>query len=204
MSLEFRPAQARDVERAVPLIYSAGPEGFEYVFTQGRRSVRDYLRHAFVEGAGVFGHRNHTVVEQDGRVVAIGAFYSGVEYNHLSQGTLRQILHFYRFSCLPVLRRAMQTTQWMPPPGQRTLYVANLGVAPELRGQGIGARLLLEQMKHARQAHMAKFALDVVVTNTRAQQLYEKLGLRVVRESNFDAVRNGVRLPQSRRMELAL
>jgi ribosomal protein S18 acetylase RimI-like enzyme len=164
MTLRFRPAVAGDVAQAVPLMYSAGPEGFEYVFTQGRRSALDYLRYAFADGAGVFGHRNHTVVEQDGSVVGIGAFYSGVEYNQLSQGTLLQILRFYNFSCLPVLRRAMQTTHWMPPPGRRTLYVANLGVAPEMRGQGIGARLLHEQMKHARNTRKAQFALDVAET----------------------------------------
>lgn len=204
MSLRFRPAAAADLEQAVPLMYSAGPEGFEYVFTQGRRSALDYLRYAFADGAGMFGHRNHTVVEQDGRVVGIGAFYSGIEYNQLSQGTLQQILRFYNFSCLPVLRRAMKTTHWMPPPGRRTLYVANLGVAPESRGQGIGARLLHEQMNQARTSRKAKFALDVADNNPRAQQLYEKLGLRVVRQSNFMATRNGMRMPQSRRMELLL
>ncbi len=204
MNLRSRPAEAGDVEQAVPLMYSAGPEGFEFVFTQGRRSALDYLRYAFADGAGMFGHRNHTVVEQDGSVVGIGAFYSGVEYNQLSQGTLQQILRFYRFSCPPVLRRAMQTTHWMPPPGRRTLYVANLGVASELRGQGIGARLLLEQMKHARNTRKAKFALDVADNNPRAQQLYERLGLRVVKQSDFEVTRNGIRLPQSRRMELLL
>jgi ribosomal protein S18 acetylase RimI-like enzyme len=204
MELRFRPAVAGDAEQAVPLMYSAGPEGFEFVFSQGRRSALDYLAYAFVDGAGMFGHRNHTVVELDGRVIAIGAFYSGVEYNQLSQGTLWQILRFYHLSCLPVLRRAMQTTRWMPPPGRRTLYVANLGVAPQLRGQGIGARLLNEQMNRARGGRKTKFALDVAANNPRAQQLYEKLGLRVIKESDFEAMRNGVRLPQSRRMELLL
>lgn len=204
MKLHFRPAEPRDLEQAVPLIYSAGPEGFEFVFTQGRRSSLEYLRYTFSDGRGLFGHRNHQVVELDGRVVGIGAFYSGMEYNQLSQGTLQQVLHFYRFSCVPVLRRAMQTTRWMPPPGRGTLYVANLGVAAELRGHGIGARLLHEQMSRARAKGKGKFALDVAVTNPRAQQLYEKLGLRVVGHSHFEATRNGVHMPQTRRMELSL
>jgi hypothetical protein len=33
LNLRFRPAEPRDANLAVPLIYSAGPEGFEYVFT---------------------------------------------------------------------------------------------------------------------------------------------------------------------------
>jgi ribosomal protein S18 acetylase RimI-like enzyme len=204
MSPQFRPAVAADVGQAVPLVYSAGPEGFEFVFTQGRKRALDYLSYAFTQGAGMFGHRNHTVIEIDGRVVGIGAFYSGMEYQQLSQGTLRQVLRFYHFSCAGVLRRALQTTRWMPPPGRRTLYVANLGVSPDFRGRGLGARLLQEQMQHARRNHKAKLALDVAANNPRAQQLYEKLGLRVVRESDFEAVRNGVYMPRSRRMELML
>lgn len=204
MSPLFRPALAADVTQAVPLIYSAGPEGFEFVFTQGRKRALDYLHYAFADGAGMFGHRNHTVVEVDGQVVGIGAFYSGIEYQKLSQGTLRQILRFYHLSCPGILRRAMQTTRWMPPPGRRTLYVANLGVSPDFRGRGVGAQLLHEQMQRARGHQKAKLALDVAANNPRAQRLYEKLGLRVVRESDFEAVRNGVFLPRSRRMELML
>jgi ribosomal protein S18 acetylase RimI-like enzyme len=204
VKLRIRPAESRDCAQAVPLIYSAGPEGFEYVFSQGRRSARDYLAHAFVDGSGLFGHRNHRVVEHDGVVVGIGAFYSGIEYNQLSQGTLRQILRFYGFSCALVLRRSLLTTRWMPPPGRRTQYVANLGVAPELRGRGVGAQLLHEQMSHARCLGKRKFALDVAATNPRAQQLYERLGLQVVREHDIHAARNGVVVPAARRMELLL
>jgi ribosomal protein S18 acetylase RimI-like enzyme len=204
VNLHIRPAEARDTVQAVPLIYSAGTEGFEYVFSQGRRRALDYLGHAFADGAGMFGHRNHRVVECGGEVVGIGAFYSGIEYNSLSQGTLRQILAFYGPACLPVLWRALQTTRWMPPPGRATLYVANLGVAPSLRGRGIGARLLHEQMGHARRLGKRKFALDVAVTNPRAQRLYERLGLRVMQESALHAARNGIVVPASRRMELAL
>ncbi len=204
MSLRFRPAESRDTDLAVPLIYSAGPEGFEYVFTQGRRRAREFLVHAFSDGAGLFGWRNHRVAEHDGHVVGIGAFYSGSEYARLSQDLLRQILRFYRFASVPVLRRAMQTARWMPPPGRRTLYIANLGVAPEHRSRGIGARLLHEQMHRARSEGLAKFALDVAVTNPAAQRLYERLGLRMVRESAAGLSRNGIVLPAVRRMELPL
>jgi len=75
MSLQFRPAEAGDAAQAVPLIYSAGPEGFEYVFTQGRRSALDYLHYAFVDGRGFFGYRNHRVALRAGTVVGIAAFY---------------------------------------------------------------------------------------------------------------------------------
>lgn len=204
MTLQFRPAEKADIAQAVPLIYSAGPEGFEYVFAQGRRNALDYLRYAFADGRGFFGYRNHMVAVRDSVVIGIGAFYSGAEYQDLSRGALQQIVRFYTFTCVPVLRRAMQTTRWMPPPGRRTLYVANFGVAEAMRGQGIGAALLRRQIAAAQATGKRKFALDVAATNPRAQKLYEQLGLRVVRETSFDAERGNLRVPASRRMELLL
>ena len=122
----------------------------------------------------------------------------------MSRGALQQILRFYTYACIPVLRRAMQTTQWMPPPGRNTWYVANFGVSAALRGQGIGAALLQRQIAHAQAIGKRKFALDVAATNPRAQQLYERLGLRVVRETAFAAERDSLQVPASRRMELLL
>lgn len=204
MKLHIRPARATDGAQAVPLIYSAGPEGFEYIFSQGRRRAQDFLDYAFNNAEGLFGHGNHRVVELEGRVVGIGAFYSGIEYNRLSQATMLQVLGFYRLGSPWVLRRAVQSTRWLPPPGRKTLYVANLGVASHQRSRGIGTHLLNEQLAHARRLGKQKFALDVAATNIAAQRLYEHLGLRVVRECDLHATRNGIVVPATRRMELLL
>ena len=202
--IRFRAAEARDAARAVPLIYSAGPEGFDYVFRQGNTSALDYLHYAFPDGRGLFGFRNHTVAEVDGTVVGIGAFYSGVEYNALSNGTALQVLAFYGLRCLPILKRGFETKQWMLPPRRRMLYVANLGVAPEMRSRGVGAALLRSQMQNARGQGKELFALDVAATNPAAQRLYERLGLRVTGETAFIGTRLGIIVPTARRMELEL
>ncbi len=55
MSIKFRPALPDDVEAAVPLIYSSGPDAFDFVFNvPGRATAQDFLRQAFVDGAGAF------------------------------------------------------------------------------------------------------------------------------------------------------
>lgn len=73
MTLHFRPARSDDAEAAVPLIYSSGPAAFDYVFGgTPKGTAQDFLHKAFVSGAGQFGYRQHSVGEQDGRVVAVG------------------------------------------------------------------------------------------------------------------------------------
>ncbi|WP_211238312.1 hypothetical protein, partial [Deinococcus pimensis] len=56
----------------------------------------------------------------------------------------------------------------------------------------------------ARAADLRACALDVAVTNGRAQALYERLGYRVVAERTWRPDRSGVLVPSQRRMELPL
>src|SRR5262245_55488912 len=100
MEILFRPARPEDVEQAIPLIYSSGPEGFNYVFAQHPAAAIDFLRFAYPDGRGFFGYRNHVVATVEGKIVGIGAFYSGNEYNRLSNGSLAQIVRFYGWRCL--------------------------------------------------------------------------------------------------------
>lgn len=203
MALQFRPARADDVDTAVPLIYSAGPEAFEYGFTLGDVRVQDFLRYAYADGRGFFGWRNHVVASDGDEVVGIGAFYSGFEYRALAQGLFAQVTHYYPLTQTPrVLRRGLQLKALMPPPSKRMQYVANLGVRPDRRSQGIGAALLQAQRTAAVQRGHALYALDVAVNNPRGQALYERLGFRVSGEQRFPGPAGVV--PDTRRMEIPL
>ena len=51
--VRFRPARANDMEAALPLILSSGPDAFNYVFRTARHTPEDFLRGAFVDGAGL-------------------------------------------------------------------------------------------------------------------------------------------------------
>jgi ribosomal protein S18 acetylase RimI-like enzyme len=52
----------------------------------------------------------------------------------------------------------------------------DLAVLPELRGQGIGGRLLDAVCDHARQASCCKLTLEVRAENTAADRLYRRHG----------------------------
>jgi ribosomal protein S18 acetylase RimI-like enzyme len=91
----------------------------------------------------------------------------------------------------------------MPPPEPATKFIAQVGVAEALRGQGIGAALLTAQIELARMKNYLKCALDVAVTNPRAQKLYERLGFSVVGERPWPYP-HLANVPGMRRMELAL
>ncbi|MGH8506499.1 MAG: GNAT family N-acetyltransferase [Stenotrophobium sp.] len=205
MTLNFRPATAADAMAAAPMVYSAGPEAFDYILWSAGKVALDFLRHAFADGSGYQGYRNHWVAEREGRVVGVGAFYSGSDDLRLTLGFVKQVLAFYPLAAVPgVIKRALQVAPMMKPVTKDMWYVANFGVAPECRGQGVGAAMLNFQMAEACKQGFRRYALDVAVTNPRAQKLYEGIGLKFVREHKFRGDRERSPVPDSRRLEMTL
>jgi ribosomal protein S18 acetylase RimI-like enzyme len=60
--------------------------------------------------------------------------------------------------------------------GRQTAHVTDVYVRPEARRRGIGRALLAELVEPARQAGLGHVSLEVLVRNTDARRLYERLG----------------------------
>jgi ribosomal protein S18 acetylase RimI-like enzyme len=177
--IAFRPAAPGDVEAAVPLIYSSGPAAFDFVFAQaGARGAPDFLRHAFLQGGGEFGWRNHVAGVAEGRVVAIGAGWDGRQSIVFTLAAARQIFGFFGpIRAWGVILRGLRVETVIRPAGAGEYYLGHLGVDPALRGRGLGARLVADLLTLA--SACPKAVLDVAVGNPRAQALYERLGFAV-------------------------
>lgn len=206
MTIEIREADPADVDAAVPLIYSSGPATFDYVFSHRTHvDAQEFLRRAFVTGRGEFGYQHHYVSTLDGEVVATGACFTGKVAVAHTVAALRQILGAYGLvSGIGVIRRGLQVEQVVQPPRGNLHYIAHLGVRPELRGQGIGTRLLEHLLKLGRERRRTVAALDVAETNPRAQSLYEKTGFWVVREVESTLANETATVANHRRMERPL
>jgi ribosomal protein S18 acetylase RimI-like enzyme len=180
-ALSFRAASRADVADAVPLIYSSGPAAFDYVFNiGGTRDAQAFLRFAYLHGGGEFGWRTHQIAEIGGRIAAAAAAFDGRTVMRFTIAGALQILEFYGpIRAWGVMVRGLRVEAVIRPPRADEYYLCHLGVREEMRGHGIGAhfmRHLLERLD-ARTHRCA--ALDVAVTNPRAQLLYERLGFVV-------------------------
>jgi ribosomal protein S18 acetylase RimI-like enzyme len=198
---QFRSADSRDVDAALPLICSSGPQAFDYGFQCCGKNSPDFLRFAFTDGTGLLGYKNHTVATLNGQVVGIVAVYNLSTYVRLTLGHLWQLWRFYPTSSLiGLIRRGAHLQSIMPPPNQTTHYVAHFGVAEGLRGRGIGRSMLAYQYKKAQELGRTIYALDVSVENPLAQSLYESFGFSVTAENEFSGPRGTV--PNTRRMTM--
>ncbi|MBV8504150.1 MAG: GNAT family N-acetyltransferase [Paucibacter sp.] len=201
----IRAAEARDVDMAVPLIYSSGPAAFDYVFAHpGRTNALEFLRTAFLSGAGEFGFRNHVVLESRAHreVVGIGAGYSGRTTLSFLIAAARQILRCYGPLAAPgVIFRGLRVEGVIPPPsGPHLFYIAHLGVAPAWRGQGLGVQLTEHLLDLGKQQGFRMVGLDVSVENPRAQALYERLGFSCLREHRSTLNNRFATVPSHRRL----
>lgn len=201
MSITFRPARSSDVDVAVPLIYSSGPDAFDYVFADDRRpDGTAFLRKAYVDGRGQFGFRNHTVALDAGRIVGIGAAYGHQGPSWAAVASIQILRTYGPFGAPSVIRRGLRIERVMPPPGANAYYIAHLGVDEERRSEGIGTKLVNRFVAEARTLGHRTAELDVSVDNPRAQKLYEVLGFRVLEESESDLATDHGEVVNHRRM----
>ncbi len=206
MDIQFRRATVEDVEAAVPLILSSGPDTFNYVFShRTRMDATAFLHRAFVTGKGEFGYQNQHVGVHDGNVIALGAGYSGREMLAFSVAALQQILGCYGLiGGVQVLRRGLQAERIVQPPKGDEHYIAHLGVAPEYRGRGIGEQLVQHLLEDGKSRGRTLATLDVSMLNPRAEALYERLGFIVTRELVSNYENETARIPSHRRMEVPI
>lgn len=201
--LSIRTANPGDRGPIARLLYSSGPDFYDYLFHSGRVSALDFIQREFLSGRGFCGYANVTVAILDGRVVATGCFFNRAAYLPLTAGTaFNSFGSFGLTGALAVAWRSRHTSRLLKAPCPGELYLANFGVDASLRGQGVGSAMIHHRLVQAREQGYRSFGLDVAVTNPRAQALYERLGLRVVEEKHFSGPAGEV--ADQRKMEMRL
>jgi ribosomal protein S18 acetylase RimI-like enzyme len=205
--LVFRPAEPADADAVVPLIYSSAPALFDFLFAvPGRASPQEFLRRAFVDGAGQFGFCNHVVVVEDGVVVAAMArgWSRGSRLAFILAGA-RQVFACYGVVAgLGVIVRVARSEDVIVPPARGELYIGHLGASPKRRGGNIGAALMAHVIAQPRHSGLRKVVFDVAVSNPRAQKLYERLGFAVTAERRSRLANAQGVVVDHRRMEILM
>ena len=183
MPVSFRPCKPEDVDAVIPLMYSAGPEAYRYVFSVSNESqALEFLRAAFIKGDGEFGYRDHIVAVDDGEVVALVGMRNAKDNNDYTMSVIKTVFQFYGlFNGLRVLLRGLRFEQIVSPPRNGSLCLHNLGVKEQLRGKGYGQQLIAYFLAQAKKQHITVVGLDVAETNPKAKALYLRLGFEVKR-----------------------
>lgn len=165
-----------DEDIAVPLIYSSGPQTFDYLFcVDSEEQSLEFLRSAYRNPKGQFSHTQHTVITEDDQVVGCGRLYDNAGAMSQLLSSLKQIVAFYGLlKSTEVIHRGLQVEQVIESPQPGIAYISNLGVHPQ--GKGLGSRLLQHFIERAQSEDFEKVALDVADSNPQARALYQRIG----------------------------
>lgn len=172
----IEPALPHD--KIAPLIYSSGPAAFDYVFLgQGL----DFLAATSASTGNSFAHDAHWVMRESagGPAQACISLYTREQHDARQNANVAAIVRWGRWRSPIMLVRGLRVEKLIPPPPHHSLHIAQLGVAPERRSQGLGAQLLAFAEAQARTQGLGQISLDVADSNPRARALYERLGFRL-------------------------
>lgn len=74
--------------------------------------------------------------------------------------------------------------------GERSMYLEDLYVSPEMRGQGLGLKMLKEVARIAKDENCVRMDWQALAWNTPAIEFYKKLGA-IIDEGNLDFALRG-------------
>ena len=136
----------------------------------------------------------------DGRIAGILTRQgNGEEFYNI--GTRRLLTAFWPLKTLRVLFNFLLLNESPP---RNAFYVESIAVDAEIRGLGIGGKLMAEAEARARELGLPLLALDVIGDNHGAIRLYERLGYRIVKTTRGFLVKYVTGSDEVHRMEKRL
>ena len=202
-TVTLAPAPAAEPALAAALIHATDPHVFDYLHEHDEARWRGHLGHQWLAEQGVFSHRLATAAFHEGRLVGIELGYDRARQQAELVPFVTQAQAWLDPAGFAALARWFEHGSFLlPPVPEDAYYLQNLALVPEVRGRGIGERLLLDAIGRARAAGLGRLHLDLYAENP-ARRLYERAGLRTIVETRvppLEAEGIGVHL----RMELKL
>lgn len=186
--ISFRRACPEDVRDIAALIYESSPELNDFMFRLPTKNPVEFIERDYLRGGGVYGYRNQFVVVSGGEITATMTCYRGGQAVPLFLNTLVSAFKFFSFfEFIKVVFRLIQISDKFSSPKWDAVFLANGCVRKSERNKGIFPHLMTFSAQICRNANTKFIEFDVSKNNPRAQQLWERLGYKVINESTSSA-----------------
>lgn len=176
MMLRVRSARTVDMPGIATVLQDAFSEKLSVIFSKKPGHVRDLLE-AIYSGPVRRGYDGILVAERDGRIVGtlvIEPMYHTVEENRSFENYAVRMLGLPRMLWAGFLLWLMAHK-----PEDGEAHIADVGVAPDCQGEGIGTELMAHAEQWAHTHGRERLTLWVAATNENALRLYEKSGFTI-------------------------
>ena len=180
--IEFRRASLSDnLDDISMLIYKTDPYIYPFWFENDIQKAIDYLPKLMTTANTLFSVDNLYIAcekETQHIVGVLCAIDKSLNLNY-DYSEDKKINHNYEFTIdnyiIPIQKELESFDD-------RTMYISNICVNENIRGKGVGSRLLGYFISQMEQQGYDKFNLDCLLHNLRAKNLYHSMGFKEMKE----------------------
>jgi ribosomal protein S18 acetylase RimI-like enzyme len=176
-------ASPEQAEAAAPLMFETDYHLFGHFFGGDQNLAVRYFATQWRQERSLFSYRHCTAAVARGTLVGIELGYDAKTQADVARDTGRHAARMLTPAELAHLREAVSYVHYLVPPvPDDAYYVLHLASAPQVRGRGVGARLLAAAFDRARGNGYRVCQLDVASDNA-AVYFYRRMGMDTLSES---------------------
>jgi len=186
MKLLMMNLRKHDLKLVSELIYETDKSLFGKFLDKNQDEALNKLRKLIIAKNNAYSHENIYVAEDDdGSVMGVLVGFRG-DYLSLAKEAkiFNETLQFKDVLKLIFIKPIYDKITASSIEND-DFYIGNLAVNPNIRGHGVGTKMLKSSLEIANHKNCKRVLLDVIFTNIRAKNLYTKIGFKVCGEKKY-------------------
>jgi ribosomal protein S18 acetylase RimI-like enzyme len=186
----FKAATPQQAKVAATLIYDTDPHLFAYWFGNEYETALKFFETRWRQERSFFSFSLCKTALSGDTLLGIELGYDLKTRTGLESSTSATGAREINPEVLPRLIEALSYIPYLLPPlPEDAYYIAHLSLLPEVRGRGLGTRLLMNAFDSARRQGYRQCQLDVASDN-RSVNLYRRLGMEIISETRVIQLEN--------------
>ncbi|MBZ0270461.1 GNAT family N-acetyltransferase [bacterium] len=203
-TISIRPARAQEAPAIAPLVFASGPRVYRRMMRGDDAIAVERLSRLIARAGHLLGHQN-ILVASIGRDAIRGAalVYDARQEKREGMRLVREIARVMPATSFGAsLAFMLAMTRVTASIADGALYLAAFGVAPDMRGRGIGARLIDAMRDAAIKRGLSLLEADVDIDNERAMAFYRRLGFEIAKTKPAGLLRPMLGFPGHHRVRV--
>lgn len=185
--ISIRKGSSQDAAQLAPLLLSSAPELLPFLF-QSEHQALQYILNASESDNGQYSAAMHYVAEgmlAKGLLASVALWHSdmGQAFERATVHSLKAYLTGAQIQHLLVVNPLL--SEVFKPPSAQELCIGHLAVREDVRGKGIGKKLIAFAIKQARLLNKTSLVLDVDDSNEAAISFYYGCDFVVTKKTIF-------------------
>lgn len=175
-----------DINQISELIYETDQNLFGTFLDKDPVQAVSKLKNLIEAGKNSYGHEHIYIAEdENGSIQGVLVAFRGDEIGFVQEAKVfRSTMSFKDFLKLTFIKPVYDRLTASSIQGD-DFYIGNLVVSANLRGKGIGSKIIEHSFELAREKGCKRVLLDVIFENSGAKKLYERIGFRKCCEKNL-------------------